>query len=101
MAKTPGIAADPATVLRAVFGYTSFRPLQREVIERVVGGGDAFVLMPTGGGKSLCYQVPALVRPGIAVVVSPLISLENLRQPRFIVSRLPAGALMPFMRQCS
>ena len=75
MAKTPGIAADPATVLRAVFGYTSFRPLQREVIERVVGGGDAFVLMPTGGGKSLCYQVPALVRPGTAVVVSPLISL--------------------------
>ena len=75
MSKTPGVAADPATVLRTVFGYTSFRPLQREVIERVVGGGDAFVLMPTGGGKSLCYQVPALVRPGTAVVVSPLISL--------------------------
>ena len=75
MGKTPGIPADPAAVLRAVFGYTSFRPLQREVIERVVAGGDAFVLMPTGGGKSLCYQVPALVRRGTAVVVSPLISL--------------------------
>ncbi len=75
MGKTPGIAADPATVLGGVFGYTSFRPLQREVIERVVAGGDAFVLMPTGGGKSLCYQVPALVRRGTAVVVSPLISL--------------------------
>ena len=58
-----------------MFGYEAFRPLQREVIEHVVGGGDAFVLMPTGGGKSLCYQVPALVRPGTAVVVSPLISL--------------------------
>ncbi|TAM51806.1 MAG: DNA helicase RecQ [Acidobacteria bacterium] len=69
------MAADPERVLRSVFGYTGFRPLQREVMERVIGGGDAFVLMPTGGGKSLCYQVPALVRPGTAVVVSPLISL--------------------------
>ncbi|MDD5563079.1 MAG: DNA helicase RecQ [Thermoanaerobaculaceae bacterium] len=75
MGKTPGIAADLESVLRSVFGYTGFRPLQREVMERVIGGGDAFVLMPTGGGKSLCYQVPALVRPGTAVVVSPLISL--------------------------
>ncbi len=62
-------------MLRDVFGYATFRPLQREVIEHVAAGGDAFVLMPTGGGKSLCYQVPALVRPGTAVVVSPLISL--------------------------
>jgi len=66
---------DARAVLREVFGYEAFRPLQREIIEHVVGGGDAFVLMPTGGGKSLCYQVPALVRPGTAVVVSPLISL--------------------------
>lgn len=62
-------------VLRRVFGYDSFRGDQREIVEHVVGGGDALVLMPTGGGKSLCYQVPALVRPGVGVVISPLIAL--------------------------
>ncbi|WP_433711170.1 DNA helicase RecQ [Nocardia sp. CA-084685] len=62
-------------VLRRVFGYDSFRGDQREIVEHVVGGGDALVLMPTGAGKSLCYQVPALVRPGVGVVVSPLIAL--------------------------
>jgi len=64
-----------ARVLREVFGYESFRGEQAAVIERVVGGGDALVIMPTGGGKSLCYQVPALVREGVGVVVSPLIAL--------------------------
>nr|WP_052105111.1 DNA helicase RecQ [Cellulomonas bogoriensis] len=62
-------------VLQEVFGYTAFRGNQAEAIDTVVGGGDALVLMPTGGGKSLCYQVPALVRPGTGVVVSPLIAL--------------------------
>ncbi|PXX69159.1 ATP-dependent DNA helicase RecQ [Nocardia tenerifensis] len=62
-------------VLRRVFGYDSFRGDQREIVEHVVAGGDALVLMPTGGGKSLCYQVPALVRPGVGVVISPLIAL--------------------------
>jgi ATP-dependent DNA helicase RecQ len=61
--------------LRELFGYDTFRPHQREIVEHVIGGGSAFVLMPTGGGKSLCYQVPALHRPGTAIVVSPLISL--------------------------
>ena len=61
--------------LRAVFGYDHFRGQQHEIISRVVAGGDAFVLMPTGGGKSLCYQIPALLRPGVAVIVSPLIAL--------------------------
>ncbi|WP_091463382.1 DNA helicase RecQ [Micromonospora inyonensis] len=65
----------PLDVLRRVFGYDSFRGFQQEVVEHVAGGGDALVLMPTGGGKSLCYQIPALLRDGVAVVVSPLIAL--------------------------
>ncbi|MEN9476127.1 MAG: hypothetical protein RLZZ300_268 [Pseudomonadota bacterium] len=62
-------------VLRDVFGYPAFRGEQAEIIGHVASGGDALVLMPTGGGKSLCYQIPALLRPGCAVVVSPLIAL--------------------------
>ncbi len=62
-------------VLETVFGYSSFRGHQGEIVQHVAGGGDALVLMPTGGGKSLCYQVPALLREGTGVVVSPLIAL--------------------------
>ncbi|HEX3244697.1 MAG TPA: DNA helicase RecQ [Chloroflexota bacterium] len=62
-------------ILRSTFGFTSFRPLQEDVIHALIDGRDVFVLMPTGGGKSLCYQLPALVRPGLTVVVSPLIAL--------------------------
>ena len=65
----------PRDVLRRVWGYEEFRGEQAAIIDTLVGGGDALVLMPTGGGKSLCYQVPALVRPGVGVVVSPLIAL--------------------------
>ncbi|WP_326812052.1 DNA helicase RecQ [Streptomyces scopuliridis] len=68
-------ASEALEVLRRVFGYDSFRGSQQEIIEHVVTGGDALVLMPTGGGKSLCYQIPSLVRKGVGVVVSPLIAL--------------------------
>jgi ATP-dependent DNA helicase RecQ len=66
---------DARAVLKRVFGYDAFRGHQAEVIATLLSGGDALVLMPTGGGKSLCYQVPALVRPGLGLVVSPLIAL--------------------------
>ncbi len=79
------MAADPLQVLRRVWGYPAFRGPQEAIIRHVIGGGSGLVLMPTGGGKSLCYQVPALCLPGLAVVVSPLIALmddqvEALRQ---------------------
>ncbi len=68
-------ARDASSILKDVFGYSSFRGFQREVIEHVTAGGDALVLMPTGGGKSLTYQIPALLRDGVGIVVSPLIAL--------------------------
>ena len=68
-------ASDASEVLARVFGYESFRGDQHAIVEHVISGGDALVLMPTGGGKSLCYQVPALVRPGTGGVISPLIAL--------------------------
>jgi ATP-dependent DNA helicase RecQ len=69
------VVGDIHDTLQGVFGYSSFRPHQQVIIEELISGQNAFVLMPTGGGKSLCYQIPALHREGVAIVVSPLISL--------------------------
>src|SRR5512138_2599086 len=68
-------SATPQSILKSVFGYESFLPLQREIIENVLARRDTLVIMPTGGGKSLCYQIPSLIFEGLTVVVSPLISL--------------------------
>jgi ATP-dependent DNA helicase RecQ len=68
-------SASPQHILQDVFGYSQFRHQQQAIVEHVIGGQDALVLMPTGGGKSLCYQIPALAREGLAIVVSPLIAL--------------------------
>src|SRR6202795_4675685 len=62
-------------LLNTVFGHAAFRGAQGQIVEHVIAGGDALVLMPTGGGKSLCYQLPALLREGTALVISPLIAL--------------------------
>ncbi|MEU1804685.1 DNA helicase RecQ [Streptomyces sp. NPDC019937] len=80
VAAGPEVAGGPdgseaLRVLHRVFGYDAFRGGQQEIIEHVIAGGDALVLMPTGGGKSLCYQIPSLVRKGVGVVISPLIAL--------------------------
>jgi len=91
----------PHALLRRVFGYDAFRGPQQEIVEHLVAGGDCLVLMPTGGGKSLCYQIPALLRDGVGLVVSPLIALmqdqvDALRQlgvrAAFLNSSLDASA---------
>ena len=78
---TQHASADPADILHEVFGYTHFRGEQEDIVEHVCSGGDALVLMPTGGGKSLCYQIPAIARQragfGVSIVVSPLIALMH------------------------
>ena len=74
-ASTTPALPSPQKILQEIFGYSDFRPPQDEIIATVVTGGDALVLMPTGGGKSLCYQIPALARPGCGIVISPLIAL--------------------------
>ena len=83
----------PDDTLRRVFGFTGYRGLQAPAIAHVMAGGDALVLMPTGGGKSLCYQVPALCRPGTAVVISPLIALMDDQVASLRQLGVAAGAL--------
>jgi ATP-dependent DNA helicase RecQ len=105
----PSMILDPAQqILRDTFGYATFRGAQQRIVEHVVAGGDALVLMPTGGGKSLCYQIPALLRDGVGIVVSPLIALmqdqvDALKQlgvsAAFLNSSLDAQTAREVMRQ--
>ena len=71
--------ADPHSILKKVFGYDSFRPGQEDIVRRLLAGQDVLAVMPTGAGKSICYQVPALMLSGITIVISPLISLMQDR----------------------
>src|SRR5882672_2020807 len=71
----PGDPVELRSALKQYFGFSSFRPLQEEIIRDALAGKDVFAVLPTGGGKSLCFQLPALARPGLTVVVSPLIAL--------------------------
>jgi ATP-dependent DNA helicase RecQ len=87
---------DARALLRTVFGHADFRPAQARVIAEVLAGRDALAILPTGGGKSLCYQIPALLRPGVGLVISPLIALmtdqvEALRQAGVAAARLDSG----------
>jgi len=85
--------SDARHILHSVFGYTQFRGEQAAIVDHVANGGDALVLMPTGGGKSLCYQIPALLRPGCAIVVSPLIALMQDQVDALLQSGVKAAYL--------
>src|SRR6266704_6878263 len=89
----PGDPAELRSALKRYFGFTSFRPLQEEIIRDSLGGKDVFAVLPTGGGKSLIYQLPALVRPGLTVVVSPLIALMRDQSLKLKQMAVRAAAL--------
>ena len=82
-----------AEILEQYWGYTEFRPLQREAMDAVLEGRDSLLVLPTGGGKSLCFQAPALVREGLALVISPLISLMKDQVDTLVANGVAAACL--------
>ena len=84
-------SSDLHQALARYWGYTTFRPLQREAMDAVLAGRDSIVVLPTGAGKSLCFQVPAVVQSGLALVVSPLISLMKDQVDTLVGNGVPAG----------
>src|SRR5437764_10724628 len=84
---------DPQGALKKYFGYDAFRPLQQEIIGDALADRDVFALLPTGGGKSLCFQLPAVVRPGLTLVVSPLIALMKDQVDAMVTAGVPATFL--------
>ncbi len=89
----PGDSSELRSALKRYFGFTSFRPLQEEIIRDALAGKDVFAVLPTGGGKSLCFQLPALLRPGLTVVVSPLIALMKDQVDALKAAGVPATFL--------
>jgi ATP-dependent DNA helicase RecQ len=85
--------AGAGELLKSVFGYDSFRPGQEEIVDAVTAGRDVLAIMPTGGGKSLCFQLPALLRPGVTVVISPLIALMRDQVRALKAVGVEAGAI--------
>ena len=91
--ETIDIAGKAKAMLGRFYGYSTFRPLQLEIITAAMSGHDSVVLMPTGGGKSICYQMPALLSDGVVVVVSPLIALMKDQVTALTSNGIPAAAV--------
>ena len=88
-----GVAPTAQSLLADVFGYDQFRPFQEDIVTAVARGEDVLAILPTGGGKSLCFQLPALLRPGVTVVISPLIALMRDQVRALRAAGVAAGAL--------
>src|SRR5688572_22218419 len=85
--------ANPSDILKKYWGYTEFRPLQEDIIQSICKGTDTLALLPTGGGKSICFQVPALLKEGVCVVVTPLIALMKDQVANLQKRNIPAVAI--------